>query len=235
MFVLSFYMRILMIMKLAAVHYKNRAIEPVWHVQLAVLIAVTLQIVLSNELTLGPKLAVTGFETLLLVLLTVLKPTIKSGVMKLRRTVAVLLIACVSIANITSLALVLNDLFHHANNVTGKNLILSALAIYLTNIIIFGLWYWELDSNGIQGQSTDVAPIDFLFPQMRMSKDNPIRTGWQPTFFDYLYISITNAVAFSPNDTVPLTHRAKVLMALQSVISLVTIALVVTRAVTILS
>lgn len=221
-------------MKLAQVHYKNREVEPVWHVQLAVVIAIALQIALSSNLTFGPKLAVAGFETMLLVLLTVLKPTVKLGVMKLRRTIAVLLIACVSAANITSLALVLNDLFHDASNITGKSLILSALAIYITNIIIFGLWYWELDSNG-KRQSTDVPPIDFLFPQMRMPVDDPIRTGWQPTFFDYLYISITNAVAFSPNDTVPLTHRAKVLMALQSVISVITIALVVTRAVTILS
>lgn len=222
-------------MKLAHVHYKNREVEPVWHVQLAVIIAIAMQITLSNNLTVGPKLAIAGFEAGLLVLLTVLRPTVKLGVMKLRRTVAVLLIACVSLANVTSLVLVLNDLFYHTNNVTGKSLIFSAFAIYLTNIVIFGLWYWELDSNGVQGQSTDVAPIDFLFPQMRLPKDDPIRTDWYPTFFDYLYISITNAVAFSPNDTVPLTHRAKALMALQSGISVITIALVVTRAVTILS
>ncbi len=222
-------------MKLAHVHYKNREVEPVWHVQLAVVIAIVLQIALSNSLTVGPKLAIAGFETLLLVLLTVLKPTVKLGVMKVRRSIAVLLIACISLANITSLGLVLNDLFHSAVDITGKGLILSALGIYLTNIIIFGLWYWELDSDGVQGQSTDVAPFDFLFPQMRLSEKDPIRRDWRPTFFDYLYISITNAVAFSPNDTVPLTHRAKALMALQSAISVVTVALVVTRAVTILA
>ena len=222
-------------MKLALVHYKYRKIEPVWHVQLAVLLAIILQIALSNNLTVGPKYAIAGFEVLLLVLLSLLKPTLKLGVMKLRRNIAVLLIACISVANITSLALVLNDLFHQGSNVTGKGLILSSLAIYLTNIIIFGLWYWELDSNGVQGQSTDILPMDFLFPQMRMQKDDAIRLNWQPTFFDYIYISITNAVAFSPNDTVPLTHRAKFLMTLQSLISVATVALVVTRAVTILA
>ena len=222
-------------MKLAHVHYKNRQIEPVWHVQMAVAIAIALQIALSNNLTVGPKLAIAGFETLLLILLSVLKPTIKLGVMKLRKNIAVLLIACISVANITSLILVLNDLFHHANNVTGKGLILSAMAIYLTNIVIFGLWYWEMDSNGIQGQNTDIAPIDFLFPQMRMPEGDQIRQNWQPTFFDYVYISITNAVAFSPNDTAPLTHRAKFLMTLQSLISVATVALVITRAVTILA
>lgn len=222
-------------MKLAHVLYKNREIEPVWHVQLAVLIAIVLQIALSNDLTVGPKFAIASFEVVLLVLLSVLKPTIKLGVMKLRRNVAVLLIACISAANITSLALVLNNLFHQGNNVTGKGLILSSMAIYLTNIVIFGLWYWELDSNGVQGQSTEVLPMDFLFPQMRMQKEDMVRMNWQPTFFDYVYISITNAVAFSPNDTVPLTHRAKFLMTLQSLISVATVALVVTRAVTILA
>src|SRR5688572_16472510 len=146
-------------MKLAHVHYRNRQIEPVWHVQLAVVVAIALQIALNNNLTVGPKLAIAGFEVMLLVLLSILKPTLKMGVMKLRRNIAVLLIACISLANITSLGLVLNDLFHQGNNITGKSLILSALAIYLTNIVIFGLWYWELDSNGIQGQSTDVAPV----------------------------------------------------------------------------
>lgn len=222
-------------MKLAHVHYKNREIEPVWHVQLAVLVAIILQIALSNSLTVGPKFAIAGFEILLLILLSALRPNVKRGVSLIRRNIAILLIACISAANITSLILVLNNLFHQSSNVTGKGLILSSLAIYLTNIIIFGLWYWELDSNGRQGQSTDVAPIDFLFPQMRMPEHDKIRLNWQPTFFDYVYISITNAVAFSPNDTVPLTHRAKFLMTLQSLISVATVALVVTRAVTILA
>jgi hypothetical protein len=109
------------------------------------------------------------------------------------------------------------------------------VAIFLTNIIVFGLWYWELDSNGIQGQSTKVRPVDFLFPQMTPGEHVVERGLWVPTFFDYLYISITNATAFSPTDSQPLSHRAKLLMASQSLISLITVALVAARAVSILS
>jgi len=96
------------------------------------------------------------------------------------------------------------------------------MAIYLTNIIVFGLWYWELDN-------TRVEVADFLFPQMAT------KPSWRPTFFDYVYVSITNATAFSPTDTLPLTHRAKFLMTLQSVTSLAIVVLVTARAVNILS
>ena len=145
-----------------------------------------------------------------------------------------LLIAFISLANIVSLILVIHALFTDSH-VTGRELIASGMAIYLTNIIVFGLWYWELDSNGIQGQSTKIRPVDFLFPQMTPG-EHVIEPGlWSPSFFDYLYVSTTNATAFSPTDTLPLTHRAKLLMSSQSIISLVTVALVAARAVSILS
>ena len=220
-------------MKLARVHAINKNLEPVWHVQAAVLGAILLQIALNNDLTFGPKFVIAGFEVVLLILLALIRPNAKLAVVHTRRTIAVLLIAFISLANLISLGLVINGLFH-TSGITGKDLILSAVGIYLTNIIIFGLWYWELDSDGVQGQSTDIAPIDFLFPQMALPSNSPLK-DWQPTFFDYLYISVTNATAFSPNDTVPITHRAKLLMTVQSLISLATVALVVTRAVSILA
>jgi len=146
---------------------------------------------------------------------------------------AVILIAIISLANIASLILVISDLFgRHA--VSGKDLILSGLEIFLTNIIIFGLWYWELDSGGHIGQGSDVPPVDFLFPQMSERTGNEHKK-WSPTFLDYLYVSVTNATAFSPTDTMPLTHRAKSLMSLQSLVSLITVALVAARAVNILT
>jgi len=221
-------------MKLAHIHRANKHIEPVWHVQLAVLAAIGLQVILNHDLTVGPKYAIGIFEIILLIGLASIRPKNKPSISGLRHTFAILLIAVVSAANLASLILVITNLLEGAQ-LDGRDLIGSAVVIYLTNIIIFGMWYWELDSDGNPGQSTDIAPVDFLFPQMRLPKDSSISQDWQPTFFDYLYISITNAVAFSPNDTVPLTHRAKLLMTLQSLISVVTVALVVTRAVTILA
>lgn len=215
-------------MKLASLRQKQRN-EPIWHVQTAVLLAIVLQLILNNKLVVGPRYAIVGLEVLLLVALEIFGPFKHALSAKLRRSVAVALIAIISLSNITSLMLVIDSLFTRSS-VTGRELIISGLAIYLTNIIIFGLWYWELDSSGIQGQSTDVAPVDFLFPQMSMENQK----NWVPTFFDYLYISVTNASAFSPTDTLPLSHRAKLLMTLQSITSLLTVALVAARAVNIL-
>lgn len=221
-------------MKLAHIHLQNVKQEPVWHVQGALLAAICLQFVLTNNLTVGPKYIITGFELAVLIALTLIRSHNRPRLFNFRHSLAIGLIVFISMANLSSLVLVIHSLLG-ANLETGRSLILSGMSIYTTNIIIFGLWYWELDSNGEQGQSTSVAPIDFLFPQMRLPKNSPMAANWQPTFFDYLYISVTNAVAFSPNDTVPLTHRAKALMAIQSLISVVAVALVVTRAVTILA
>jgi hypothetical protein len=218
-------------MKLAHVHHRTK-VEPLWHVQFAVLAAIALQVVLNDRLTFGPKYLIAGFETALLMALMIL-PKSGRAIWRFKRSAALLLIALISLANIVSLGLVIHALFSNSH-VTGRELIVSGLAIYLTNIIVFGLWYWELDSNGVQGQSPKVRPIDFLFPQMTPG-EHVVGPGlWAPTFLDYLYVSTTNAAAFSPTDTMPLTHRAKALMSSQSIISLVTIALVAARAVSIL-
>ncbi len=218
-------------MKLAHIHHRKQ-LEPVWHVQLAVLAAIALQLALANELNFGPKYLIAGFELVLMVLL-VAAPKTGDAAWRLKRGAAILLIALVSLANIASLILVVYSLFA-GSTASGRQLIASGMAIYFTNIIVFGLWYWEMDSGGVQGQSPDVAPMDFLFPQMTPG-EHVIEPGqWAPTFFDYFYISITNATAFSPTDCYPLTHRAKALMSVQSLISLITVALVAARAVSIL-
>lgn len=219
-------------MKLAHIRHLNNP-EPYWHVQLAVIVAIVLQLVLDNQLTVGPKYVIASLEVLLVIALFVVSKRKHKIIFRLRHAMAIVLIAIISLANISSLILVINDLFGK-RVVSGKELILSGLAIFLTNIIIFGLWYWELDSNGNQGQSADVPPIDFLFPQMS-EKASMVPDNWNPTFLDYLYVSVTNATAFSPTDTLPLTHRAKSLMSLQSLVSLITIALVAARAVNILT
>lgn len=219
-------------MKLAHVHHRVK-LEPVWHVQFAVFTAIVLQVVLSNSLTFGPKYLIAIIEFILLAALIVM-PRDGNLSWRIKRSAALILIGVISLANIISLFLVTHSLLI-TNTVTGRQLIGSGVAIFLTNIIVFGLWYWELDSNGIQGQSTKVRPVDFLFPQMTPGEHVVERGLWVPTFFDYLYISITNATAFSPTDSQPLSHRAKLLMASQSLISLITVALVAARAVSILS
>jgi hypothetical protein len=114
----------------------------------------------------------------------------------------------------------------------GRSLVYASVPIWLTNVIVFGLWYWELDRGGPAARLTTAhPPPDFLFPQQSAPGSAP---GWTPTFLDYMYTSFTNATAFSPTDTMPLTAWAKLLMMLQSLASLLTVSLVISRAVNIL-
>jgi len=214
-------------MKLTHLHHKGPLNEPIWHVQLAVVAAILLQVSINHNLAVGPKYAVAIIEALLLIALAVVRPGDHSARFRLRRLLAVLLIALVSVANVGSLILVLHALLY-GGQVTGRDLLTSGVAIYLTNIIIFGLWYWELDNVDNDDRR------DFLFPQMTASESATKQPNWQPAFFDYLYVSTTNGSAFSPTDTMPLTHRIKFLMTAQSLISLATIVLVTARAVNIL-
>ena len=110
-----------------------------------------------------------------------------------------------------------------------------ALPIWLTNVLVFGLAYWELDRGGPLGRAgARAAPAspDLWFPQD--ADPRSAAPGWRPVFADYLFVSLTSSTAFSPTDTMPLTPRAKLLMGLQSLVSLLTIGLVAARAVNIL-
>jgi len=111
----------------------------------------------------------------------------------------------------------------------------SGAAIFITNIIAFGIWYWELDRGGPFARRAGVTPYpDFMFPQMDPDTAKLVKPGWRPTFIDYLYVSLTNAMAFSPTDTMPLARWAKMMMAVQSLVAVTTIALVIARAVNVL-
>ncbi|MDL2341994.1 MAG: hypothetical protein QFB87_02875 [Patescibacteria group bacterium] len=206
-------------MRLASIT-KSEINEPVWHVVGAIIIAIGLQLLLKKELVFSSKYAVAGLEVILLAVVAI--PAIGA---RLKRLFAFGLIGLVTLANLVSLGLVVKALLSSGSQADGHQLLLSSVAIYLTNIIVFGVLYWELD-----GTSADEP--DFQFTQF--SSDDAKDKRWRPTFFDYVYVSITNATAFSPTDTMPLTHRAKLLMSLQSLIALVTVALVAARAVNIL-
>lgn len=206
--------------------------EPFWPAQASVLAAIGLQLLLPPRLTVGPVWLVPSLEGALLIGLAAATPRELEGHHQLRRAVALGLTAFVSIANIYSLVELSKYLLHH--NVTdGHTLIISGMLIWLTNFIIFGLWYWEIDRGGPGKRAAghDEAP-DFLFPQM--NDDHIMPPGWRPKFIDYAYLSLTNATAFSPTDTMPLTAMAKAVMGTQSTVSFVTIGLIVSRSINIL-
>jgi uncharacterized membrane protein len=207
--------------------------ESFWPVQLALLVAIGLQIGLPERLTAGPTWLVPALEGILVVGLSVATPRQLEHEHTARRRTAIALTAFVSVANIYSLAALTHALLHNKVPSNGHELIISGMLIWLTNFLIFALWYWELDRGGPGRRAAGHdGPPDFLFPQMNDDAVQP--RYWRPQFFDYLYVSLTNAAAFSPTDTLPLTLKAKGIMGMQSIVSLVTIGLIVSRAVNIL-
>jgi uncharacterized membrane protein len=212
---------------------KNRQHEPVWHVQAAMLAAIVLQLLLPDRYVLGSRYTLIVAETLLLIAMSFTTPKERVFRSISRRINVFLLIILTSLANGYSLIEVARRLMQAGRVANGRELILTAVNIYLTNIIIFGLWYWEMDGGG-PGQRLKALKHeqDFLFPQNQ--HEDYKHPHWQPTFIDYLYVSSTNAMAFSPTDTMPLSRRAKLLMLAQATLSLIAVALVAARAVNIL-
>jgi uncharacterized membrane protein len=207
--------------------------EPFWPAQLTVLSAIALQLLLPDRLAAGPRWLVPGMEAALLLGMFVVTPNQLEYEHPRRRHIALGLTAFVSAANIYSLGALTHFLLHHNVN-RGRELIVSGVLIWLTNFLIFALWYWETDRGGPGRRAAGHdGPPDFLFPQMTDDRIEPI--AWRPRFIDYLYVSLTNATAFSPTDAMPLTHTAKSIMGIQSIVSLVTIGLIVSRAVNILA
>lgn len=206
--------------------------EPFWPTQAAILAAIALQLLLPDRLTAGPRWLVPSLEGALLIGMFFATPNQLEHEHPIRRRAAIGLTAFVSAANIFSLVTLSNLLLHH-KVVEGTELIASGALIWLTNFLIFALWYWEIDRGGPGRRAAGHdGPPDFLFPQMSDDRIEP--RDWRPGFVDYLYVSLTNATAFSPTDTMPLTPRAKGVMGLQALVSLVTIGLIVARAVNIL-
>lgn len=203
--------------------------ESRWPPALAVLAALLLYITLPPHLTLGPAWLMPAFVVVLLVPLVLLGP-VHPAEAPARRRVGILLISIVNAANIASLVLLVHTLLTPGNKESGWGLLVSASAIWFTNILVFGLWYWELDRGGPQHRlRTSKRDADFQFPQMIIPSCAPV--GWMPRFADYLYLAFTNSTAFSPADTMPLSTKAKTLMTVEALISLLTVVLVLARAV----
>lgn len=203
-------------------------------VQLALITAIVLQTIswiLSPSLHFGPQYVIFAIE---IALVTLIGVTAKRRHLEnnfFHRAFSMVLIGIITAANIGSLGLVLNELVRSDRVITGYELLASAIAIFLTNIIVFGLWYWEIDSPGLTGRSWTKNDKDFQFTQQDLPNEFP---HWQPVFLDYLYVSVTNAINFASADTKPLTLQAKGLMGVQALVSVFTLALLIARSINIL-
>jgi uncharacterized membrane protein len=208
--------------------------EARWQVTVAVAAAVALQFPLPDRLVLlRPAWLLPALEGLLLVGLVMANPRHINRESRAIRLGSLTLAALLSLANAWSVARLVTGLVQGTEGNAAGPLLVTGGVIWLTNVIVFALWYWEFDRGGpvARANATHIYP-DFQFVQMASPHLAP--PGWEPAFGDYLYLSFTNAAAFSPTDVMPLSRWAKMGMTAQSAISIVTVALVVARAVNIL-
>jgi hypothetical protein len=207
--------------------------ESVLPVLVAVLAAMALQVAIPRSYTLVPRWPLLVLEALLLVVLLGINPLVMTRRTRVGRYATWVLLAAITADN--TLSAVLLDVRILTGEVSNNAAVLlgSGAAIFVTNIIVFGIWYWELDRGGPFARHAGERPYpDFLFPQM--TTPNIAKPGWRPTFVDYLYVSVTNVMAFSPTDTMPLARWAKAMMTVQAVVAVSTLVLVVARAVNVL-
>ena len=210
------------------------AISELWTAQAALSVAIVLQVVvwyINRDLTYGPHNFIVATEIALALSIGLTARQRHRRVKVLYRFLSTGLLAIISLANIASFLLVARLLIGNSEGLSGRSLLAAALAIFLTNIIVFALWYWEIDSPGLTGSKWSKNDQDFQFTQQDLQKDFPT---WQPGFVDYLYLSITNAINFAPADVRPITHQAKLLMGVQALVSVFTLALVLARSISIL-
>jgi len=220
-----------------------------WLARGAVLVIAALQLGFVNDLTVGPRWLAPMCELALLLPLSIATASTLRAARRASslsqweligrkrqhlRVLAVTLTGLVTLVNFASLSFLIEAIVVGRAG-SGRTLLLDALNIWLTNVVIFALWFWTIDRGGPAAKGlVRESKCDFLFTQQMTSHGSQFK-NWSPGFIDYLFLAYTNATAFSPADTFPLTFRAKLLMIAESAISLVTVVLVASRAVGILS
>lgn len=207
--------------------------ETRWAVSAVILVAVALQLMLPHRLAFQPYWLLPVLELALLVGLFAATPRRLEPRGRWLRWLGLSLMGVISLANGWAAVRLVAGLVDGTEGMDAGPLLLTGGGIWLTNVIVFALWYWEWDRGGPMARVMGHHQFaDFLFVQMQSPETAP--PDWEPAFLDYLYLSFTNSTAFSPTDVMPLSRWAKMLMMLQSSVSLVTVVLVVARAVNIL-
>jgi hypothetical protein len=207
-----------------------------WPVAITTALAIGLQVAVPDKLVLvSPSWILPVAQGALLVVLVMANPHRIDRQSTAMRSLSLVLGGLLTLANVWSVArLAIGITSGHLGQNAGQLLITGAV-IWLTNVIVFGLWYWEFDRGGPVARAFNIGNRypDFQFAQM-VSPSEMVPPNWEPAYLDYLYLAFTNASAFSPTDVMPMSRWAKVAMTVQSIISIVTVALVVSRAVNIL-
>lgn len=208
--------------------------EPRWQALLAFLAVGAIYLALPPQLVVGP------IWLLPMVIVVLLIPTVvshRTGRRSLNRVLGIFINGLTTVALIVSVGLLVRALPSHKE--AALQLLLSGGLLWLTNVIVFALWYWRLDGGGptARHEHKRFGSCSFLFPQMQVPRDERAQfecTGWRPHFVDYLFVAFTQSSTFGPTDAPLLSRWAKVLAMIQSAISLSIVILLISRAVGVL-
>jgi hypothetical protein len=205
--------------------------DPYWPAQLAALAAILLYLTLPNELIIGPTWLIPALEAALFIVLVIATPGEEPPRTQVRQRLAWALVGVLVAATLVGLGL-LAHLVVEEGTQAGGGLLRAAFVLWGTIVLAFSLVYWELDRGGPDARARPnlVQSADFLFTQ-HTAEGRELAPGWQPSFVDYLYLALTNSTAFGPTDTMPLRHRAKLIMGLQAGAAMITVGLLVASAV----
>jgi hypothetical protein len=209
-------------------------IEPRWPVVLAILAAILMVVLLPERVVLFPAWFpyVIGIA-LILPMAAVGLSAEKARWLRVERTIMLLFIVAMGVGTLANLASLIGAMVRRSGEVGGLQLLASSIVVWVSNVLIFSLLYWRIDRGGPEARANNAGTRpDWLFPQAGAPEDAP--PDWRPTFVDYLFLGFSTATAFSPTDALPLTSRAKMLMMLESTMSLGTIVIVASRAINIL-
>lgn len=215
-----------------------------WPAAIALIVALALYATLPSSFFPPLRYVVVAIGVVLLIPLFAVNPVRLHRETRLSRWVSVGQTLLLLLANQVALVQLVIELIT-AGKSDGPTLLLAALQVWVTNVIVFALLYWELDRGGpvsrTQEKRANLPVADFRFPQdedhdavSEVAARSSVKLNWTASFIDYLYFSASNSMAFSPTDSMPLSHRAKLLMLAESFAGFVILALVIARAVSLL-
>ena len=215
-----------------------------WPAVVALLVAVVLYALLPSSFLPWLRYTAVAIAALMFIPLIAVNPLRFQRQTKWSRRLSVGQVLFLAAANQVALVQLVYALVH-AGKDDGPSLLLAAAQVWITNVIVFALIYWEMDRGGpvtrTQAKRSEIPQADFRFPQdedhdavAEVAVRSSNKSDWTASYVDYLYFSASNSMAFSPTDTMPLSHRAKVLMLIESFAGFVILALVIARAVSLL-
>ena len=207
---------------------KRIIIIPHWNAILGLVAIGVLYALLPAKVSIGPSWLLLAVEGVFILPFVIARLTRRKVSPVTLRVGSLILLGIVTLTLAVGIGHLISTL---KSDINGVALIYSGLLLYCFNILVSALWYWEIDGGGPEKRrQSDHQAADFLFPQQMGGYD----LNWAPHFFDYLYVAFTGATAFSPTDTMPLSHRAKFLMMVEAILALIIISFVVSRAINII-